>query len=70
MQLFYKFSLSKYLYEKKQTKEGNVLFHNALNTFYLQLYGVVQNKWPKGKRKIVESWNFVYALLLVVLIIY
>ena len=21
-------------------KEGNVLFHDALNTFYLQLYGV------------------------------
>ena len=24
----------------KERKEGNVLFNNALNTFYLQLYGV------------------------------
>ena len=25
---------------KKLRKEGNVLFNDALNTFYLQLYGV------------------------------
>ena len=27
-------------YMKEGTKEGNVLFNNTLNTFYLRLYGV------------------------------
>ena len=27
-------------YETKGRKEGNVLFNDALNTFYLRLYGV------------------------------
>ena len=26
--------------DREQGKEGNVLFNDALNTFYLQLYGV------------------------------
>ena len=25
-----------------ETKEGNVLFNDALNTFYLKLYGVIR----------------------------
>ena len=29
-----------YMASDKRTKEGNVLFNDALNTFYLQLYGV------------------------------
>ena len=28
------------LVQSEQTKEGNVLFNDALNTFYLRLYGV------------------------------
>ena len=27
-------------------KEGNVLFNDALNTFYLQLYGVKRGEGP------------------------
>ena len=30
--------------KKKEGKEGNVLFNNAPNTFYLRLYGVDKNK--------------------------
>ena len=26
--------------ERERRKEGNVLFNNALNTFYLRLYGI------------------------------
>ena len=28
----------------KERKEGNVLFNDALNTFYLRLYGVVRHR--------------------------
>ena len=30
--------------KKKEGKEGNVLFNDALNTFYLRLYGVLKKK--------------------------
>ena len=29
-----------FIKEKKEEKDGNVLFNGALNTFYLSLYGV------------------------------
>ena len=35
------------LFEQKYTKEGNVLFNDALNTFYLWVYGVRHN-YGKG----------------------
>ena len=36
-----------YIYiEREREKEGNVLFNDALNTFYLRLYGVGHGKGP------------------------
>ena len=29
-----------YIQKQNNKKEGNVLFNNALNTFYLRLYGI------------------------------
>ena len=41
------------LTSKVERKEGNVLFNNALNTFYLQLYGVTHmvNDHSDSERK-------------------
>ena len=38
--------------EKGRRKEGNILFNNALNTFYLRLYGVrhIVNDHSDSKR--------------------
>ena len=36
----------KYRDVKYGRKEGNVLFNDALNTFYLRLYGVRHGKGP------------------------
>ena len=40
--------------ERKERKEGNVLFNNALNTFYLRLYGVGDVTYD-----VKCSWNYV-----------
>ena len=40
-------------------KEGNVLFNNALNTFYLRLYGVSQN----GNVLFNDALNTIYLRL-------
>ena len=40
--------------DRGRKKEGNVLFNNALNTFYLRLYGVrhmVKNNSDRGRKK-------------------
>ena len=40
-------------------QEGNVLFNNALNTFYLQLYGVghmVKNHSDSERKSAAATW--------------
>ena len=46
-------------YSKCKRKEGNGLFNDALNTFYLWLYGVRHGKGPlrfRGRKPAVATW--------------
>ena len=36
----YTFANVQYVHNQKQGREGNILFNDTLNTFYLRLYGI------------------------------
>ena len=38
-----------YTYRERERKEGNVLFNDALNTFYLRLYGASRERETDGQ---------------------
>ena len=49
-----------------ERKEGNVLFNNALNTFYLRLYGVRCMIWRERKEMFyltTHSTHFIYGYM-------
>ena len=47
------------------TKEGNVLFNDTLNTFYLRLYGVRHGKRPFIQREETHYRHYIgYCFLL------
>ena len=39
----------------KERKEGNVVFNDALNTFYLRLYGIRPLRYPE-KKPAAATW--------------
>ena len=54
---------TKTLYQRR--KEGNVLFNDALNTFYLRLYGVghmVKYHSDSEKKPAVATWGYSFRL--------
>ena len=60
--------------DSERLKEGNVLFNNALNTFYLRLYGIGymvtghsdSERW-KGRKEMfyltMHSTHFIYGYM-------
>ena len=45
--------------EEGRRKEGNVLFNDALNTFYLRLYGVgrmIKNHSDTDRKRAAATW--------------
>ena len=47
------------MYYKETKKEGNVLFNDALNTFYLRLYGIehmVKDHSDRKKPAVTTTW--------------
>ena len=44
------------LHKKIGRKEGNVLFNDTLNTFYLRLYGIIHI--VKDHKKITTNWYY------------
>ena len=52
-------------YTKKEMKEGNVLFNDALNTFYLRLYGVghiVKDHSDSEKENLLLSHGLLFPI--------
>ena len=43
--------------KKKSRNEGNALFNNALNTFYLRLYGVGEKKIKTKVKKLYMTFK-------------
>ena len=50
---------------KDTRKEGNVLFNDALNTFYLQLYGIghmVKDHSDSERKSAAATWAYSFRL--------
>ena len=49
----------------KETQEGNVLFNDALNTFYLRLYGIGKKYRKEMFYLTTYSAHFIYGYMVV-----